>query len=163
MHCHQVYSGQNATAWKGHNKLFWSSNNGAGLRSVMWTVQKSFVKTRAPIAYANHFLIWSFTSVEFSSNYGFFIFRCFCLLIPQIIKKGRIVEREKGTLAEGRIIDTVFLGEGQEGEKRLRAVELHFPSTQLSLSVAEELTLGPKQYSTQAERMGKKQLFRWLK
>jgi hypothetical protein len=38
--------------------------------------------------------------------------------------------------------------------KGLGALELHFLCIQLSLSLAEDLTLGPKQYNTQTERMG---------
>lgn len=38
--------------------------------------------------------------------------------------------------------------------KGLGALELHFLHIQLSLSLAEELTLGPKQCNTQRKRMG---------
>lgn len=47
--------------------------------------------------------------------------------------------------------------------KGLRALELHFLDTQLSLLVAEELTLGLEQYNTQTELRGKKYLLRLLK
>lgn len=45
----------------------------------------------------------------------------------------------------------------------LRALELRFLNTQLSLLVAEELALGLEQCNTQTELSGQKYLLRWLK
>lgn len=128
--------------------------------------------------YDSHALTWSFTSMN-SLNYGVFVFRCFCLLLRPIIKTGRLQEKEReqgrGRMvavgqrqngrreAEAEWSPRVFLGADTEVRKGLRALELHFLNTQLSLLVAEELTLGLEQYNTQTELRGKKYLSGLLK
>lgn len=106
-----------------------------------------------------------------SLNYGVFVFRCFCLLLRPILKTGRLQEKEREQ-GRGRMVTAGQRQNGRHGfswerdtevRKGLRALELHFLNTQLSLLVAEELTLGLEQYNTQTELRGKKYLSRLLK
>lgn len=61
-----------------------------------------------------------------SLNYGVFVFRCFCLLTPPIIKTGRLQDKEREH-GRGGMVTAVFLGEGHRGEKRSEGPGIAFP------------------------------------